>query len=209
MSFGSTIEYLRRGSAPQPEVYALLQELRIMEHLADYSPLLVGTVPLGLEVEGSDLDIVCEVHEPEAFILAAGRFFGGQGGFSAVTRPVAGIPRTVIRFSAGGWPIELFGQPVPSARQNGYLHMLAEWRILRQLGPEFREAVIRLKRAGVKTEPAFARLLRLEGDPYEALLHAGRLNDGELAELCGRISGQMHVSDGLGPTLAIDNKECR
>jgi ribosomal protein S18 acetylase RimI-like enzyme len=43
--------------------------------------------------------------------------------------------------------------------------MLAEQRILNVLGAGFREAVIEMKRGGMKTEPAFARLLHLERNP--------------------------------------------
>ncbi|HRF37192.1 MAG TPA: DUF4269 domain-containing protein, partial [Saprospiraceae bacterium] len=54
--------------------------------------------------------------------------------------------------------------------QNAYRHLLIEARLLEERGPEFRQQIIELKQQGVKTEPAFARLLGLEGDAYEALL---------------------------------------
>ncbi len=55
-------------------------------------------------------------------------------------------------------------------QQNAYKHMVVEDRILKRLGPVFRDNVRKLKSSGVKTEPAFARLLGLEGDPYQRLL---------------------------------------
>lgn len=179
-------DYLLRGSVLQQEVYALLRGLRIMEVLAAYHPLLAGTVPLGIQVEGSDLDIICEVHDHVRFTAEARSCFGDMEGFCAITRIVQGIFRTKISFVAGGWPVELFGQPRPTLRQNGYLHMVVEWRILNMLGADFREAVIELKRGGMKTEPAFARLLHLEGDPYEALLNLGTLTPEELNSVCSK-----------------------
>lgn len=70
------IDDLNRGTAVQKEVYNLLTELEIMNLLMDYNPLLVGTVPLGIQVEGSDLDIICEVHDPVEFKALVVRYFG-------------------------------------------------------------------------------------------------------------------------------------
>ena len=182
--YGCGLSYLEHGDAQQREVYSLLRELGIMERLADYHPLLAGTVPLGIQVAGSDLDIICEVYEPERFIAEVRDSFGSLYGFSAVSRIVEGLPRTRINFRAGGWPIELFGQPLQTILQNGWRHMLVEDRILQLLGDPFRSEVIRLKSGGMKTEPAFARLLGLEGDPYEALLRLAALQAEELAALC-------------------------
>ena len=52
----------------------------------------------------------------------------------------------------------------------GYLHMVIEYKILLQKGESFRQQVIALKQSGLKTEPAFAQLLGLPGNPYTALL---------------------------------------
>ena len=47
--------------------HAVLGELRIFEILAEFKPVLVGTVPLGIDLPASDLDIVCEVGALERF----------------------------------------------------------------------------------------------------------------------------------------------
>ena len=47
--------------------------------------------------------------------------------------------------------------------------MVIEGRLLDLAGESFRHNVIELEQSGLKTEPAFARLLGLNGDPYEAL----------------------------------------
>ncbi|MEK5024628.1 DUF4269 domain-containing protein [Paenibacillus sp. FSL M7-1046] len=178
------LAYLQQGTVLQREVYNLLQELRIMGLLADYEPLLAGTIPLGIQVEGSDLDLICEVHDPVRFTAEVHGYFGQWTGYSAVTRVVGAITRTKINFHAGGWPIELFGQAKPARQQNAWLHMLVEGRILDLLGESFREEIILLKSGGMKTEPAFAGLLKLEGDPYKALLDLGRLRHEELEYMC-------------------------
>ena len=49
--------------------------------------------------------------------------------------------------------------------------MIIEAEILEEKGEDFRQKIIELKKSGIKTEPAFAQLLNLKGDPYEALIN--------------------------------------
>lgn len=187
------IDYLNCGTVVQKEVYNLLAELDIMNLLADYNPLLVGTIPLGIQVEGSDLDIICEVHDPAEFKALVVRCFGAMEGFASESREVQGIPRTKINFIAKGWPVELFGQPRRTELQNGYLHMIVEAEILAQMDDDFRERIILLKTSGWKTEPAFAKALGLEGDPYEALLELEKLPRSALYALCHSVQAEGQV----------------
>lgn len=187
------IDDLNRGTAVQKEVYNLLIELEIMNLLTDYNPLLVGTIPLGIQVEGSDLDIICEVHDPVKFKALVVRYFGAMEGFVSESRVVQGIPRTKVNFMVKGWPIELFGQPRRTELQNGYLHMIVEAEILAQMDDEFRERIIFLKTSGWKTEPAFAKALGLEGDPYEALLELEKLPRSALHALCHSVQAREQV----------------
>ncbi|QWU16625.1 protein of unknown function [Paenibacillus sophorae] len=181
------LSYLKNGSPVQREVHALLKDLKLMNALADWDPVLAGTVPLGLQVPGSDLDILCEVHDFGAFRDAVERCFGGAADYRCSSREVNGKPRIVARFTAGKWPVEIFGQPVPVRRQNGYIHMVVEARILGILGEGFRDRVRLLKADGIKTEPAFAQLLALEGDPYISLLQLERLDEPALEALCRKV----------------------
>lgn len=182
------LTYLKSGTWVQREVYDLLKEMNIMEILHHYNPILVGTVPLGIQVEGSDLDIICEVHDMEAFAGKVARYFGDRDDYCCESRTVKGMPRIKINFTEGAWPIELFGQPRTTKLQNGYLHMIIEAQLLNLMGEEFRQRVIELKSAGMKTEPAFAQLLNLEGDPYEALLNLGNCAPEVLASVINEIN---------------------
>lgn len=47
----------------QRQAHETLSALRIFDVLAKYRPVLTGTVPLGLDVDSSDLDIVCEAQD--------------------------------------------------------------------------------------------------------------------------------------------------
>ncbi len=62
-------------------------------------------------------------------------------------------------------------------------HFQIERRLLALFGVDFQSRVVALKRQGIKTEPAFAALLKLPGDPYEALLTLGAWTDDRLQML--------------------------
>jgi len=47
--------------------HQILQELKVSEILLAYSPTLAGTVPIGIDIPGSDLDIICEVYHLPGF----------------------------------------------------------------------------------------------------------------------------------------------
>lgn len=99
----------------------------------------------------------------------------GPGKVSVVTVPSSGGRSALVcSFRACGVEIEVFAENVPATRQNGYLHMITEYELLRTCGSRLRDRVMELKLAGLKTEPAFAVALDLPGDPYEAILSKGR-----------------------------------
>jgi hypothetical protein len=175
------LTYLRQGSAQQRRTYDLLQRHKLLPRLGACDPVLVGTFPLDLTVPGSDLDIICE--EPD---LAA--FRQTLAGFAAYPKYMVWLasttePALVASFEVEGLAVEVFGQALPTARQNGYRHMVVEARLLAAGGAALRQQVLALKASGVKTEPAFAQVLGLPGDPYHALLALEACDEAALAAL--------------------------
>ncbi|GIO68990.1 alpha/beta hydrolase [Paenibacillus cookii] len=164
------ISYLKTGNAKQREAFAALDRLGIFRTLAAFSPVLAGTVPIDIDVEDSDLDIICEMREPEALEQVLIPAYGALERFALSRERMHGDRVIVCNFRFGPWPVEIFAQNRQVTQQNAYKHMVVEDRILKRLGPVFRDNVRKLKSSGVKTEPAFARLLGLEGDPYQRLL---------------------------------------
>lgn len=164
-----------------------LAQSGLMEALASFDPHLAGTPPLGLDLPGSDIDVLCEVVDGEAFTRAVWTHAGQRDGFAirqwtGETRPI------VASFEACGWPIEIFGDPRPVVRQPGWRHFMVERRLLALGGEGFRAAIMQRRRHGLKTEPAFAATLGLDGDPYLALLELEAKPDPHLARLlkdCG------------------------
>jgi ribosomal protein S18 acetylase RimI-like enzyme len=98
---------------------------------------------------------------------------GGAGGSAprGIERSAAaGGPAVVAAFELAGLAVEIFGQALPVTAQRGFRHMVIEGQLLAIGGAALAARIRDLKRAGTRTEPAFAQLLGLDGDPYEALL---------------------------------------
>jgi hypothetical protein len=167
--------------------------LKILDVLRDYDPHLAGTLPLGIHVPGSDIDILCHAPDGSAFAQLVWSAFGDLDEFSI--RQWIGDERPVIAsFQANGWAFELFAHPSPVLMQRGWRHFEVERRLLALGGAPLRHAVMARRRQGAKTEPAFADSLRLEGDPYAELLELHRHNDGQLSRLL--------TESGFGPLSA-------
>ena len=156
---------------------------QLFRALAPFSPTLVGTFPLGLQVDGSDLDIACSCENLDVFERALRELPVVP---TSITRVAMAPEAVVASLSWDGVPIEIFAQPVPVHAQAGFRHMVVEARLLVAGGDELRARVLALKRAGVKTEPAFARVLGLDGDPYVALLAAESWSAARIAGVVAR-----------------------
>lgn len=63
----TSIEYLVQVSPKAQEVATLLKHHRILELLAPYQPVLTGSIPLGIDIDTSDLDIICCCSDPDLF----------------------------------------------------------------------------------------------------------------------------------------------
>ncbi|ADU31099.1 DUF4269 domain-containing protein [Evansella cellulosilytica] len=169
-----TIDYLKKGSKIQKQAFAALTDLNIMNDLADYSPILCGTIPINLNVAGSDLDIILEVKDFVTFKNIIHGLYGDKEEFTLKMKEIRNNPVMKVNFVYSGFEFEIFGQPVPVIKQYAYLHMIIEDYILHE-SPHLKEKIMLLKEQGYKTEPAFCKVLSIEeGDPYESLLHYGK-----------------------------------
>ncbi|REH56433.1 uncharacterized protein DUF4269 [Tenacibaculum gallaicum] len=168
------ISYLKAGTARQREAHKALLELNVFERLKNFNPILVGTIPINIDVESSDLDIICQSENHEGFIKAVSAEYGELSEFE-VKEIVSykNLKTTIITFKYKTFPIEFFVQKKQPEKQDSYLHMLIEYQVLLKEKEAFRLKIIDLKEQGLKTEPAFAKLLNLGGNPYEELLSYG------------------------------------
>ncbi|BEV06348.1 DUF4269 domain-containing protein [Chryseobacterium gambrini] len=162
------IDYLKRGNEKQKKAHEVLTKYQILEKLKDYSPILAGTIPIEIDIEDSDLDIICEVTDFTEFEKTLSEMFS-EFDLKIEKITVNNDQAIVLNFKLEEFPIEIFGQSRPATKQNAYLHMIAEYKILQEKGEDFKQKIIKLKKQGIKTEPAFGILLNLE-KPYEDLL---------------------------------------
>jgi hypothetical protein len=142
---------------------------RIPEVLKHFNPTVVGTLPLDLAVATSDVDIVCEARDPNAFADVVWDAYRPCEGFQLYRWREEGRP-VVARFVLGDWPFELFADARPIDQQRAWRHFDVERRLLELDDGRLHAAVRRLRADGCKTEPAFAVALNLVGDPYLAML---------------------------------------
>ncbi|TVR77156.1 MAG: DUF4269 domain-containing protein [Saprospirales bacterium] len=163
--------YLATGNSTQRQAYKTLAKLEIFERLKDYQPILAGTVPIGLDIEGSDLDILCRYYDINQFREVVVLNYGECRSFQFKEKWISGRKTAITRFQTDDFPVEIFAQSVPSSKQHAFIHMINEYKILKWKGASFKEKVIGLKRSGMKTEPAFAFLMEVNADPYLWLLN--------------------------------------
>lgn len=178
------ISYLRSGNLRQRYCWSVLADNEVFEKLSGYDPVLAGTIPIGIDIDSSDLDIVCRSPDPQAFSADMERLFGREEEFRTWYNEAKNA--MICQFRLGGTLIELYGGKGDPCESSAFRHMIVEERLLRLGGGKFRAAIVGLKESGVKTEPAFAMLLGLPGDPYEAMLELADMTDDELGLLVGR-----------------------
>jgi len=167
---------------PYPGV---IDKLDLKTVLIAYEPTLIGTPPLKIDIETSDIDIACTAENLTGFVSTVTTIYSEHTDFSTEYFQTRGESAARCNFKFGGWEIELFCQTIPIMEQWGVRHYKVEKRLL-QLEPKLRNHIIQLKRSGLKTEAAFARVLGLAGDPFEAVLELENWSDADLLDLLSR-----------------------
>lgn len=152
-----------------PDFESVIKNLDLLRMLHDFNPYVIGTPPLGIDIPISDIDIACSAKDLSHFRHYSHQHFGKLRGYQCYDSIAQNLPSVMVQFNAMGWDIELFCQSIPTEQQWGVRHFRIEQRLLR-LEPRLRIAVQQLKQKGIKTEPAFAQTLGLEGNPYVAML---------------------------------------
>lgn len=173
----TNIDYLKNGNEKQIAAYKTLTQNQVLSHLAAFDAVLVGTIPIRIDIENSDLDIACYWKDKNEFIHALQFHFGHKNKFSMTETMIENRQTIVANFMLDSFEIEVFGQNIPVKNQNGFRHMVIEHEILQAKGESFRREIVKLKQHGYKTEPAFGLLLGFGENPYLELLDYKVISD--------------------------------
>lgn len=145
---------------------------KLMPSFMKYQPVIVGTYPIDIQVEGSDIDIVMTCDDYDEIVPVLKDQFSEYSGFELDVKDVV-----ICRFEYDHYLFELYISHKPVESLNSYRHLVIEDKILNHFDDDFKKEVIELKKKGIKTELAFALLLGLSGNPYDALLNIDDLSD--------------------------------
>ena len=166
-----SIEHLKTGNDKQRKIFELITKYRVFEILKEFDPILAGTIPIEVDTDKSDLDIICYWKDKYLFSQTLKSNFSSFDGYQQKEKEKRDHLTIMACFSIEGFEFEIFGQNRPTKTQEANRHMIIEHKLLLKHGEQFRHQVIELKKQGVKTEPAFAQLLGLETDnPFDKLL---------------------------------------
>jgi hypothetical protein len=166
----TNIDYLKNRNSKQSKAYEVLTSKEMLSKITEFNPILVGTIPINIDIENSDLDIICYWENKQKFIEKLNTAFGNESDFKIQQTLIDNKETIIANFKTQDFEIEIFGQNIPVNQQNGYRHMIIGYEILQTKGENFRQEIIKLKQQGYKTEPAFGLLLGLKGNPYQELL---------------------------------------
>jgi hypothetical protein len=112
------LTYLLHGTTTQQAAYQALEALRVIALLSPFNPVLVaGTIPLDIDIPGSDLDSVCFAADVKSFAQHLHDSFGQCATFGLQRTVIDGLPVVTGQFTFQGFPIETFGQPRPVTEQ--------------------------------------------------------------------------------------------
>ncbi len=164
-------------------VHEALQDAGVLRDLRSKNPLVVGTFPLGLSLESSDVDVLLAAADLGTLAKDLEQLYGLRPGFFLEHRSVNERPTLICRFTQGGVRFELFAQNQEPVQQDAFRHYLAQERLLKLGGEELRQRVLHLRSAGTKTEAAFCQALKLTGDPFQRMLEVQRLGTGQVRAL--------------------------
>ncbi|BFM05044.1 DUF4269 domain-containing protein [Halioxenophilus aromaticivorans] len=154
---------------------AILQS-RVKEVFEAYSPNIVSTIFVEFDTDQSDIDVVCEYQQQNAFASLISSSFQNHDSYS-----LSVYAECVIgQFKVSGFLFEIYGAPIPVTQQLAFRHYQVMQRLARLGGESFKQQIRKLKRSGLKTEPAISEVLALEGDPYNAVLELESWSNAQL-----------------------------
>lgn len=158
------------------QVWNAIQDSKILSLFKVNDPLVVGTIPLGVDTPDSDLDIILCSNDLLKMEEMLKLHFGQCEEFEIFQYRCEGQDSLVCRFRWSSITFEIFAQSIDTVRQTAFRHFQVEERLLKIGGINFLEKIKAERTRGLKTEPAFAKILKIQEDPYLALLELQQMS---------------------------------
>src|SRR5215207_9371435 len=124
-----TLDYLKDGNEKQRRAHQVLTSHAVFENLHGFDPLLIGTIPLDIDIEKSDLDIICYWKNKNLFIETLIENFSHHCDFLLAEKKIRNRDTILASFQTDEFAIEVFGQNRPTKEQEGYVHMGIEYNV--------------------------------------------------------------------------------
>ncbi len=167
----------------RPKFAMLVTELNLFEIFKDKNPFIAGSIPLAIDVSGSEIDFLVSYQNGFDFKSKCTELFGGLPGFEMSQGHANGADYSLCRFNHHEIPFQIFSSVGSTYSQNGFLHFQIEEKLLKYGAINWHNDIINLKSSGLKTEPAFAKLINQDAvDPYLYLLELQKKSIRQLRE---------------------------
>ncbi|MGB2580063.1 hypothetical protein AAIR98_001982 [Elusimicrobium simillimum] len=105
-----------------------------MQDLAVHEPLVAGTIPIDINIPGSDIDIICRAADYAKFSKLINKLYGGKKKFKENIFE----NHYVCGFEFENFIFEIYAQNIPPQNKT-LLHMLIEGRILNLKGQDLKK----------------------------------------------------------------------
>jgi hypothetical protein len=181
------LENLARGDERQRAAFNVLSELKIFEILKEFTPVLVGALPLGVGLANTAIQLACCAPNLVAFDELCVQRFNSFSQFHLEHILRNDLPTVIAEFRAQNFAIEFVAQPRSVFNQPAVLLLLIEARLLTFSPASAREEIRTLQKAGLSTEDAFDTVFELEGIPLIKLLEISQLPDHEILKIAHRV----------------------
>lgn len=165
------------------KIFNALEESGILKTFKKFTPFVAGTFPLGVYTAKSDLDVLMyaeDLNELEHDLHSA---YGKLANYTSRRSQVDGPETLIVNFMVNEVPFEVFAQNRAVTKQKAYLHFQIEERLLKNGGKNFSKKVLENRLRGLKTEPAFAHVLGIEGDAYAEMLQLQTISNSKLRSM--------------------------
>ena len=162
------------------ELFQALKQLNIFSEFKNFSPLISGTFPLDIQIENSDVDILMQTDDLVGLQNLLHFKYGQHKHYHSTIVKNPNGRALVVDFEYAGFVFEVYAEDKPTVLQNSNLHFILEERILKLATADFRNKILELKKSCIKTEPAFAQVLKISGDAYTGMIDFQKKSETEI-----------------------------